>query len=340
MFKFKLSVKTAVAGAFVLAGATWALFGCLNSVDIDEAALGEKSEVIFHLPAGTAAGAIPKILAEHGVDVNGLFFKASLRLQDAHRSLHAGYYKVFPTDTVLSLTQRLTKGESVLFPWRLADGSTYWEMRKSLNAIEGIKHDTVDMTPEALLFAIGAEENHLEGLFAPETYNFRAGVSDLRVLKMAYEHQRAILKEEWLRRSDDCAVKTPYEALILASIIEREVARSEDRYIVSGIFTNRLRIGMRLQTDPTVIYGEGEAFEGRLRRQHLDRTTPYNTYRFAGLPPTPIGNPTRESIRAALNPAKCDYYYFINKDNGDLVPSRTLEEHNKAVNRYIRKIGQ
>ena len=193
------------------------------------------------------------------------------------------------------------------------------------------------MSADAILLAIGAKEGHLEGLFAPDTYHFHAGVSDLQVLKAAYDRQQEILTEEWTNRGTNCAVKSPYEALILASIVEREVARSEDRLIVAGIFSNRLRIKMPLQTDPSVIYGEGEDFEGRLRRKHLDRDTPYNTYRFVGLPPTPIGNPTRASIHAVMHPAKTPYLYFINKENGDLVASRTLQEHNRAVNRYIRK---
>ena len=157
--------------------------------------------------------------------------------------------------------------------------------------------------------------------------------------KKAYEHQQAILTEEWTNRSADCQVKTPYEALILASIVEREVGRSEDRAIVAGIFSNRLRIKMPLQTDPSVIYGEGETFGGDIKREHLRKDTPYNTYRFVGLPPTPIGNPTRESIHAVLHPAKTDYLYFINKANGDLVPSKTLAEHNRAVRRYILNKG-
>ena len=199
-----------------------------------------------------------------------------------------------------------------------------------------------DMKADELVFLtnIGAKEKHLEGLFAPDTYHFHAGVSDLEILKAAYEHQQAILTHEWSNRGKNCVVKSPYEALILASIVEREVARSEDRFIVAGIFSNRLRIKMPLQTDPSVIYGEGENFEGRLRRKHLDRNTPYNTYRFVGLPPTPIGNPTQESIHAVMHPAKTDYLYFINKENGDLVASKTLQEHNRAVNRYIRNSGK
>ena len=297
-------------------------------------------EIMINVEPGTPAGRIPSLLKAQGVDVNSLFFRLSLRLTGADRNLKTGYYKIDPNETVLQLTERLAQGDAVLLSWRIADGSTYWEVLKTLNATEGLKHDSAQMSADAILLALGAKEKHLEGLFAPDTYHFHAGVSDLEILKAAYDHQQAILTYEWSNRGKNCVVKSPYEALILASIVEREVARSEDRFIVAGIFSNRLRIKMPLQTDPSVIYGEGESFEGRLRRKHLDRDTPYNTYRFVGLPPTPIGNPTQESIHAVMHPAKTDYLYFINKENGDLVASKTLQEHNRAVNRYIRNKGK
>ena len=297
-------------------------------------------EIMINVEPGTPAGRIPSLLKAQGVEVNSLFFRLSLRLTGADRNLKTGYYKIDPNETVLELTQRLAQGDAVLLSWRIADGSTYWEVLKTLNATEGLKHDSAQMSMDGILLAIGAKEKHLEGLFAPDTYHFHAGVSDLEILKAAYDHQQAILTYEWSNRGKNCVVKSPYEALILASIVEREVARSEDRFIVAGIFSNRLRIKMPLQTDPSVIYGEGESFEGRLRRKHLDRDTPYNTYRFVGLPPTPIGNPTQESIHAVMHPAKTDYLYFINKENGDLVASKTLQEHNRAVNRYIRNRGK
>ena len=297
-------------------------------------------EIMINVEPGTPAGRIPSLLKAQGVDVNSLFFRLSLRLTGADRNLKTGYYKIDPNETVLQLTERLAQGDAVLLSWRIADGSTYWEVLKTLNATEGLKHDSAQMSADAILLALGAKEKHLEGLFAPDTYHFHAGVSDLEILKAAYDHQQAILTYEWSNRGKNCVVKSPYEALILASIVEREVARSEDRFIVAGIFSNRLRIKMPLQTDPSVIYGEGESFEGRLRRKHLDRDTPYNTYRFVGLPPTPTGNPTQESIHAVMHPAKTDYLYFINKENGDLVASKTLQEHNRAVNRYIRNKGK
>lgn len=234
-------------------------FVCANQITLTDEALSKK-EITFNVPPGTPAARIPAILEKEGVEVNDFYFKLSLRLTGAHKNLHAGFYRVYPDDTVGSITERLSKGEAYLFSWRIPDGSTYWEVRKSLNALDGIKHDSRDMTAEALLFAIGAKETHLEGLFAPDTYNFHANVSDLLILKKAYEQQQAILTEEWTNRGADCQVDTPYEALILASIVEREVARSEDRAIVAGIFSNRLRIKMPLQTDPSVIYGEGGIF--------------------------------------------------------------------------------
>ena len=263
---------------------------CANQISIDDEALAKK-EITFNVPPGTPAARIPTILEKAGVEVNNFYFKLSMRLSDADKNFHAGYYRVYPDDTVGTIIERLKK-------------------------------------------------EHLEGIFAPDTYNFHANVSDLLILKKAYQQQQAILTEEWTNRGVNCQVKTPYEALILASIVEREVGRSEDRPIVAGIFSNRLRIKMPLQTDPSVIYGEGESFGGDIKREHLRRNTPYNTYRFVGLPPTPIGNPTRESIHAVLHPAQTDYLYFINKANGDLVPSKTLEEHNRAVRRYILNKGK
>ena len=338
--QIKFKDKRYWVGGFLAGVAIIGLF-CYsaNQIGFTEEALAKK-EITFNVPPGTPAARIPAILEKEGVEVNNFYFKLSLRFTGAHKNLHAGFYRVYPDDTVLSITKRLSNGEAYLISWRIPDGSTYWEIRKSLNAMTNVKHDSAEMTSEALLFAIGAKESHLEGLFAPDTYNFHANVSDLLILKKAYEQQQAILTEEWTNRSADCQVKTPYEALILASIVEREVGRSEDRAIVAGIFSNRLRIRMPLQTDPSVIYGEGESFGGDIKREHLRKSTPYNTYRFVGLPPTPIGNPTRESIHAVLHPAKTDYLYFINKSNGDLVPSKTLAEHNQAVRRYILNKGQ
>lgn len=323
----------AAAGVFALGLG----YSCMNSIGWDRPTT---EPVLLKVPNGTPAVRIAKLMQQEGLDVNSFFFRLMLKLDGGAGQIHAGYYRIEKGLTVKDVVRKLTTGDAYLLSWRLADGATWWEMRRSLDETEGLKHDTREMSNDEILLAIGAKDGHLEGLFAPNTYNFHADLSDLKVLKKAYDLQQKILTHEWSNRGPDCAVKTPYEALILASIVEREVARPEDRLIVAGIFTNRLKIRMPLQTDPTVIYGEGDKFEGRLRRKHLSKKTAYNTYTFIGLPPTPIGMPTQESIHAVLHPAKTDYLYFINKDNGDLVPSKTLEEHNRAVDLYIRKKGQ
>ncbi len=192
------------------------------------------------------------------------------------------------------------------------------------------------MSEAELLAAIGAEEKSLEGLFAPETYKFNGDTTDLAILKMAYQHQKTVLQKAWNERAPDLQVKTPYEALILASLIEKETAHPEDRRLVSSVFHNRLRIRMPLQTDPTIIYALGETFDGTIRRSDLNRPGPYNTYKNYGLPPTPIAMPGKASIEAALNPAKTKYLYFVARGDGTTQFSTRLEHHNRAVNQFQR----
>ena len=190
------------------------------------------------------------------------------------------------------------------------------------------------MTEDQLRAAVGIEEPHLEGVFAPETYSFRTGITDLDVYRAAYREQMRILAKEWENRSSDAMVKTKYEALILASIIEKETSMPDDRALISSVFNNRLRLRMPLQTDPTIIYGIGENFNGNLTRRDMQRPGPYNTYLNMGLPPTPISMPTAASIHAALNPQKTKYLYFVARGDGTTYFSKTLAEHNRAVEKY------
>jgi UPF0755 protein len=187
-----------------------------------------------------------------------------------------------------------------------------------------------------LLQAIGAEENHLEGLLFPDTYFYAPHTSDLDVLRRAYRLQHDKLLAAWETRAQGLPYRTPYEALIMASIVEKETGAAAERPRIAGVFINRLKLGMRLQTDPTVIYGLGDRFDGNLRRDDLQRDTPYNTYTRTGLPPTPIAMPSEAAIEAALNPAKTDALYFVARGDGTHVFSSTLEAHNRAVNRYQR----
>ena len=328
-----LAQRKAIAAGFAVTAVIALIYTGLNSIRWDRA---DRTPVLIEIKEGTAAAYIPRALAKEGVHVNPFFFRMAVMLKGLDRNLMAGIYQVTYQDTSMSVAHKLANFQAYLFSWRLNDGATYWELRNSLDATPGLKHETRGLSHEALLAKLGSTSHHMEGWFAPNTYHFHTGTSDLMVLRQAYNDQQKILNEEWSQRSEHALVKTPYEALILASIVEREVARAQDRFIVAGIFNNRLKLKMRLQTDPTVIYGEGEHFRGTLKKKHLNRATPYNTYRIAGLPPTPIGNPTRASIHAVLHPAQHEYLYFINKANGDLVPSKTLDEHNRAVNRFIR----
>ena len=199
-----------------------------------------------------------------------------------------------------------------------------------------LKHDSADMSDAELLQAIGAEESHLEGLLFPDTYFYAPHTSDLDVLRRAYRLQHDKLLAAWEARAPGLPYRTPYEALILASIVEKETGAASERPRIAGVFLNRLKRGMRLQTDPAVIYGLGENFDGNLRKADLQTDTPYNTYTRTGLPPTPIAMPSEAAIEAALNPARTDALYFVARGDGTHVFSSTLEAHNRAVNRYQR----
>ena len=210
-------------------------------------------------------------------------------------------------------------------------------MRQALDASAHLRHDSTAMDEEALRAALGATEPRLEGLLFPDTYLFAKGSSDVAVLQRAYHAMKRHLAAEWQARDANLPYHTPYEALIMASIIEKETGQAGERDLIAGALVNRLRIGMRLQTDPTVIYGLGEAFDGNLRKVHLLADGPYNTYTRVGLPPTPIAIPSLASLRAALQPAKTDALYYVARGDGSSQFSRTLEEHNRAVNKYQRQ---
>jgi UPF0755 protein len=209
-------------------------------------------------------------------------------------------------------------------------------MRKALDDHAYVRHDTRDLAEAEILQRIGARESSPEGLFFPDTYHFDAGSSDLRVLRRAYRLMQGHLAAQWKARAADLPLKTPYEALILASIVEKETGRPADRPLVAAVFVNRLRKGMLLQADPTVIYGVGGAFDGNLRKRDLQTDTPYNTYTRTGLPPTPIAMPGLPALAATLNPPQSDVLYFVSRGDGTSYFSRTLGEHERAVTKYQR----
>jgi UPF0755 protein len=220
---------------------------------------------------------------------------------------------------------------------RLIEGWTFGQFRAMLNASPDLRHDTVDMDDLQILAALKVSDTHPEGLFFPDTYLFARGSSDLAVLRHAYHAMQRHLQAEWEAREEGVPYRSQYEALIMASIIEKETGIAAEREMIAGALANRLRIGMRLQVDPTIIYGLGDAFNGNLKKKHLLEDGPYNTYTRAGLPPSPIAMPSFASLHAALNPAKTDALYYVSRGDGSSQFSRNLGEHNRAVTKYQLK---
>lgn len=324
-------VLLALISAFVLLAAGAAgLFWYL--VQRPLAMPGERVEI--SIPAGASARAIAQLLREQGVEVNAELFVAIARLTDATKTLRAGRYEISRGMRLADLIEHLRRGDTLKERLTIVEGWTFREMRAALAAQPLLKRDSERMTDVQLLVAVGATDKHPEGLFAPDTYVFDAGSSDLDVLRQAYRAQQARLLRAWAARAPESPLKTPYEALILASIVEKETGHAAERSRVAGVFVNRLRLNMALQTDPTVIYGLGEKFDGNLRRHDLTTDTPYNTYTRSGLPPTPIALPGQASIEAALKPEPTRALYFVARGDGTSQFSDSLAEHNRAVVKY------
>jgi UPF0755 protein len=236
--------------------------------------------------------------------------------------------------THYELFQMITDGITTQRGITFIEGWTFQQMRDALNRNDDVRHLSMPMTDEEILRRIGASETVAEGLFFPDSYFFDSGMSDLDILKRAYDTMKIKLAKAWETRDAGLPYRTPYEALTMASIVEKETGKAEERPMIASVFLNRLRIGMRLQTDPTVIYGLGASFDGNLRKRDLLQDTPYNTYTRSGLPPTPIAMPGMAAIEAALHPAASRAFYFVGKGDGSHVFSATLTEHNRAVARY------
>ncbi|MFZ3043435.1 MAG: endolytic transglycosylase MltG [Thiobacillus sp.] len=290
----------------------------------------------FNVMPGTHLRSLSVMLEREGVIGNAPVFWLLGRVLGKGAALKAGVYTLDKPLSPLALYGMIERGEVSQAVVQFLEGWNWREVRAALAAQPLLKHDSAGMSDAELLRAIGAEESHPEGLLFPDTYSFAPHSSDLNVLRHAYRMQREKLMAAWENRAPGLPYRTPYDALIMASIVEKETGAASERPQIAGVFTNRLRLGMRLQTDPTVIYGLGERFDGRLRRVDLQTDTPYNTYTRAGLPPTPIAMPSEAAIQAALNPAKTDALYFVSRNDGTHVFSSSLDAHNRAVNRYQR----
>lgn len=277
-------------------------------------------------------------IARAGVELDVALFYRLSRLQGRGEQIIAGSYVPAPGMTVAELVEMLEKGLVARASLRLGEGWTFDQVRAAVEAQSELKADTRGLSEREIMQRIGARHEHPEGLFFPDTYTFDRHSSALALLRTAYQAMQARLQEVWQQRAADLPLASPYEALILASIIEKESGPQDPPARISAVFINRLKRGMRLQTDPTVIYGLGDQLQGRLRRVHLRTDHAYNTYTRAGLPPTPIALPSEAALLAAVQPEQSDYLYFVSKNDGSSYFSRNLAEHNRAVNRYQRGV--
>jgi len=290
----------------------------------------------FSISPGSSLRSASQQMSDAGIGFAAWQFTVLARLLGKSAEIKAGSYELEQGTTPWLLLGKLTRGDVTQDEIVFVEGKTFRQLRAVLDAHAALRHDTVGLKDHEILVLINASEKHPEGLLYPDTYLFAKGSSDLAILKRAYRAMQQRLAIEWQRRDPLVPYATPYEALIMASIVEKETGRAEDRPSVSAVFSNRLRLGMMLQTDPTVIYGVGERFDGNLRKRDLQLDTPYNTYTRPGLPPTPISMPGLASIQVTLRPPKSDKLYFVARGDGTSEFSRNLDEHNRAVAKYQR----
>jgi len=294
--------------------------------------------VELRVPAGASPLQIARRMVDQGVVMPPEAFAWLARITEQDRLIKAGGYQIKAGDSLWDIVQRMASGDVSHRRVAFIEGWTAKQMMETV-----AKHPDIEQTIDpdtiadqaALADYLGIEQPYVEGLFFPDTYVFAVGTSDQEILKRAYETQAQVLSQAWANRSDNLPLKTPQEALILASIVEKETGQAQERATVAGVFINRLRVGMPLQTDPTVIYGMGERYQGRIRKADLQRDTPWNTYTRSGLPPTPISSVGRASLEAVLNPAAHDYFYFVAKGDGTSAFAKNLADHNRNVRRYI-----
>lgn len=315
--------------AAVAAGA--AIWWLSHPLDMDAA------PVDLSIEPGTSAQGVAQVVSRSGIRVSTIALYAWFRLSGDARQIKAGSYEVEPGTTPRALLRKLVRGEEVLRAVTLVEGWNFRQVRAALATAEQLVSDTAGLSDAAVMRKLGQPGMHPEGRFFPDTYSYSKGSSDVRVLLRAMRAMDKKLAAAWALRAVDSPLKTPDEALVLASIVEKETGRAGDRPMVAAVFANRLRVGMLLQTDPSVIYGLGAKFDGNLRKKDLQTDTPWNTYLRAGLPPTPIAMPGKDALLSAVAPAPTAALYFVARGDGTSQFSSNLEAHNQAVNKYQRK---
>lgn len=294
---------------------------------------------IYEIKPGSSASAISRSLYSQDILSRPYYLSIYTRLTGLASKIKVGEYRVEAGITPYRLISDIVSGKVKQYSITLVEGNTYWQMLEQINNSSHLQHTLADTSDQELMMKLGLGNQHPEGLFYPDTYHFPKGMTDVEFLKRAYRLMQQHLHEAWQHRDAGLPFRTPYEALIMASIVEKESALASERTTIAGVFINRLRKGMRLQTDPTVIYGLGKDFDGDIRYRDLRTDTPYNTYTRKGLPPTPIAMPGVEAIRAVMHPENTDYLFFVARgdSSGSHEFSSTLAEHEKLVDKYQRK---
>ncbi|MGK5028578.1 endolytic transglycosylase MltG [Janthinobacterium sp. DSP2-3-3] len=296
----------------------------------------EGEAIPFTIAPGSGAHAAGQQIADAGVPIVPILFNMLARIEGKTSKIKAGSYELKPGTTPQRLITQLTRGEFAQESLTIIEGWTFKQMRLAMANHAGLKHDTAGFSDKELMAKISPEYGHPEGLFFPDTYLFAKGASEMQIFKQAHTAMIGRLSEAWDKRDPALPYKNPYEALIMASIVEKETGQKSERAMIAGVFVNRLKTGMLLQTDPTVIYGMGDNYQGKIRKRDLEADTPYNTYTRGGLPPTPIALAGAQSLTAALAPARTQALYFVARGDGTSQFSANLPDHNRAVNQYQR----
>jgi UPF0755 protein len=313
----------------------WLVSGYQNALKAP-AVIGQP--VTIDIAKGDSFRQVLHKLRDQHLFMKPLWFKVIAVRKQAVQKIKTGEYELPTGATIPDILALLVSGKSKQYSITFPEGRNFKEMLQVMEKNPQLEHTLQGMSNEELMTKLGASEKHPEGLFFPDTYYFDKRTSDVALLKRAYDKMQLVLQQEWFNKAEHLPFNTPYEALILASIVEKETAAKAERAQIAGVFSRRLTQGMMLQTDPTVIYGMGDSYQGNIRSQDLHTETPYNTYKIKGLPPTPIAMPGRDAIYAALHPDHSNNsVYFVSRGDGTHVFSTTLDEHNQAVNKFQRQ---
>jgi UPF0755 protein len=324
--KLRLAALAVLAAA--VATAAWLGAFCVQLLD------PPRVPYDFTVKGGASLKSVSRQLADDGMLREAQSFWILGRLMGKAQSIQAGTYRIEAALTPLDLLDKLASGDVLPVEIAFVEGTTFMQWQASIKQNPYLRVTLEGRTQDEIRAAVGVAEPALEGLFFPDTYRFVSGTADVDVLRRAHNAMKKRLAEAWETRTPGLPIATPYQALVLASIIEKETGQAAERPAIASVFVNRLRKGMRLQTDPTVIYGMGTAFDGNIRKRDLTADTPWNTYTRDGLPPTPIAMPGAASIAAAIHPEETPFLYFVARGDGTHQFSRTLEEHNRAVAKY------